>query len=412
MMRRARVVVGASGWPLILAITAILGTFTVVPLVLSFLDPSTPDNFMAVAGLSALASVGMVVGYKLPMFARTSLPQRPVDLQSFQWAARGIFLGYVVVLCVLAATANSIPLLGALMGAAIDEVSESREQFLKARSGWAISFVYLHAILAGSLVPYAIAGYFAHRLCGRFVALAGFLFGCVLFAEKAFFLKAIIPIGAVAWRRGRWAHILAMAAATTACLMLLAVITMRKMPGTVSGDQSLTPSEYFSSTHAAQMATSPTDFMLWRTIAVPLFTTADSLSTFSEVYGSRYFLGATSSLVAGISGQERVQFERSVFEFEWGQNATGTGSANSIFFIEAFVNFGIPGVVAFSIIAGACLGFLARSPDPALTALWPLYLFAIYCGGLIGTLFSNGFVAVAIVSLFVRCPKGVRGTGR
>ena len=175
MMRRARVTVGASDWPLILAITAILGTFTVVPLVLSFLDPSTPDSFMAVAGLSALASVGMVVGYKLPMFARTSLPQRPVDLQSFQWAVRGIFLGYVVVLCVLAATARSIPLLGALMGAAIDEVSESREQFLKARSGWAISFVYLHAILAGSLVPYAIAGYFAHRLRGRFVALAGFL---------------------------------------------------------------------------------------------------------------------------------------------------------------------------------------------------------------------------------------------
>jgi hypothetical protein len=107
-----------------------------------------------------------------------------------------------------------------------------------------------------------------------------------------------------------------------------------------------------------------------------------------------------------------VQFERAVFEFEWSQNATGTGSSNSIFFIEAFVNFGILGVVAFSIIAGAWLGFLARSPDPALVALWPLYLFAIYCGGLIGTLFSNGFVAVAILSLFVRCPKGARGTGR
>lgn len=411
MMRSTSLTVGTSGVPLILAITAILGTFTVIPLALRLFDPSTPDSFMAVAGLSALAAAGIVIGYRLPIFLRTSSLQRPVDLGSFQRVARGILLAYVVVLCVLTATADSIPLLRAIWGAASDEVSESREQFLKARSGWAISFVYLHATLASSLVPYAIAGFFAHRVNGRWVALAGFFFGCILFVEKGFFLKAIIPISAVAWRRGRLAHILAIAVATVACIMFLAVISMREMRGAATGGLSVAPIEYFSSAHAEEATASPVDFVLWRAVAVPLFTTVDSLSTFSAVYGSRYFLGATSSLVAGLSGQERVLFERAVFEFEWGQNATGTGSANSCFFIEAFVNFGIPGVVGFSIIAGAWLGFLARSKDPALAALWPLYLFAIYCGGLIGTMFSNGFVAVVIVSLFVRCPKRVGAVG-
>ena len=412
MINRIGSAVDASRWPLLWAVMAVFGTFTVTPLVLCFFDPNMPAGFLDVAGLSTLASGGIVIGYSILPTARVSVLRRPVNVQVFSRVALGIFVMYALLLFVLAATANVIPLFGAVMGAGIDEVSESREQFLKARTGWAIVFVYAHAVLAGSLVPYAIAGSLTYRFRGRIAAIAGFFFGCVLFAEKAFFLKAIIPIAVVAWRRGRRIVILAIFAASITSLMILAVITTRNISDSSTDSETATPSRYFSSAYSANVLGSPTEYMVWRAISVPIFTAVDSLSTFSAVYESRHFLGATSSLVAGVSGQQHVSFERAVFEFEWGQNATGTGSSNTVFFIEAFVNFGIPGVVVFSIMAGALLRFLACSPDPALAALWPLYLFAIYCGGLIGTLLSNGFIAVALVSLVVRCSKGPRGTSR
>jgi hypothetical protein len=404
--------VGAAVWPLMWAIIAMFGTFTAIPIVLCVADPGMPSGFAEVAGLAALASAGMVVGYSLSPSGRGGLLRRPVEPRSFRRVTIGIFLAYALVLSILAATAPSIPLFGAVSGAVAEEVAESRERFLKARSGWATVFVYVHALLAGSIVPYAIAGILAYRLRGRMAAICGFFFGCVLFAEKAFFLKTVIPIAAVEWRRGRRSIVVAVGAVAIASVMTLGIITTRNMSEARSEGGGLVLSEYFSSAHVAEVASSTTEYMAWRAIAVPIFTAVDSLSTFRENHGSQHFLGATSSLISGVFGQERIWFERSVFDYQWGQNATGTGSSNTVFFIEAFVNFGIPGVVIFSIVAGACLAFFARSVDPALAALWPLYLFAIYCGGLIGTLLSNGFVAVAIVSLFVRCPRGSRGTGR
>ena len=401
----------ASLWPLMWAIILVFGTFTVIPVGLCLTDPGMPPGFAEVAGLAALATVGMVVGYSLLPTGRGGLLQRPVKHRSSRRVAIGIFIAYALVLSVLAATAPSIPLLGAVVGGGAGDISESREQFLKARSGWVTAFVYAHALLAGSLVPYAIAGALTYRLRGRLVAICAFFFGCLLFAEKAFFLKAVIPIATVEWRRGRRAIIFAIGVVTIACLMALAIITMRNTSEARLESGSWTLSEYFSSAHVAGASSSPTEYMAWRALAVPIFTAVDSLSTFRETYGAQHFLGATSSFVSGVSGQEHIWFERSVFEFQWGQNATGTGSSNTVFFIEAFVNFGIPGVVIFSIFAGACLAFFARSADPALAALWPLFLFAIYCGGMIGTLLSNGFVVVAIVTLCVRCPMGSRGMG-
>lgn len=398
-------------WPLIWAIILVFGTFTVIPVVLCLADPVTPQGFVEVAGLAALSTFWMVVGYSLLPSARRGLPQRPVEIRSLRRVADGTLLAYVVVLSVLAATAPSIPLLDAVNGGGAGDVSESREQFLKARTGWSTAFVYAHALLAGSLVPYAIAALLTYRLRGRMAAICVFFLGCLIFAEKAFFLKSIIPIGTVEWRRGRGGIVLAIGAVTIACLMALGVLTMRNTSEQSSESDSRPLNVYFSSAHVAEASSSTTEYMVWRALAVPIFTAVDSLSAFRQIYGAQHFLGSTSSFVSGVSGREHIQFERSVFEFQWRQNATGTGSSNTIYFIEAFVNFGIPGVTIFSIIAGACLAFLARSADPALAALWPLFLFAVYTGGLIGTLLSNGFVAVAILSLAVRCSRGSRGTG-
>ncbi|HEV2990119.1 MAG TPA: O-antigen polysaccharide polymerase Wzy, partial [Candidatus Angelobacter sp.] len=113
-------------------------------------------------------------------------------------------------------------------------------------------------------------------------------------------------------------------------------------------------------------------------------------------------MGATSTLLAHVSGRERVLFERSVFAAQWGQNETGTGSANSVYITEAYVNFGYAGVVIFSLMIGSILRLFAKSRDPAFQSLWILFCLNIYFAGLIGTLFSNGFVLLLFFSVFIK----------
>jgi hypothetical protein len=140
----------------------------------------------------------------------------------------------------------------------------------------------------------------------------------------------------------------------------------------------------------------------WRTLAVPVITAADALRVFDVDYGGRLLKGATSSVIAAVSGQERVLFERDVFASEWGQNETETGSANSVFLTEAFVNFGWAGVVGFAVAVGLLFRVFARSRDEALRSLWMIFAYALYCAPMIGTLLSNGYALVLGLSMLVR----------
>lgn len=140
------------------------------------------------------------------------------------------------------------------------------------------------------------------------------------------------------------------------------------------------------------------NFLMWRALAVPVFTSADALECFVVKLDSVHLMGATSSLTAALFGLERVNFERLVFEYQWGQTETGTGSANAVFFIDAYINFGWPGVVFFSAIVGVLFRMIAKSSDQALQAVWPLFAFGLYVSGLVGNLFSSGFLLVFLLS--------------
>jgi hypothetical protein len=135
-------------------------------------------------------------------------------------------------------------------------------------------------------------------------------------------------------------------------------------------------------------------------------TAADALRVFDEEYGGRPLLGASSSLLAGLFGLERVNVEREIFAFQWGQNETETGNANSVYLTEAFLNFRWAGVVVFSLVVGLVLRLFARSRDEALRSLWPLFCFTIFVAPLTGTLFSNGFLVVIALSLVVALQDG------
>ena len=79
-----------------------------------------------------------------------------------------------------------------------------------------------------------------------------------------------------------------------------------------------------------------------------------------------------------------------------------TGSSNSVYFTEAFVNFGWIGLLVFGYVVGLLMRLFAMSRDEAFRALWPLFALGIYTSGLIGLLLSNGFVLLFALALFVK----------
>jgi hypothetical protein len=152
---------------------------------------------------------------------------------------------------------------------------------------------------------------------------------------------------------------------------------------------------FFKTTYKAS---GPFNFVVWRGVAVPIFTAADTLRVFAERLGGEPFWGATSSLIAAIFSLDRVELEKYVFEYQFGLNELA--NSNAVFFTEAFANFYWYGVVLFSMFVGQSLRWFRMSSDIAFKALWTIYCFTLYTGGLIGTLLSNGYSLIFFLALF------------
>jgi hypothetical protein len=350
--------------------------------------------FLQLGTVSAVGALAVVGGSRLGFGDRFLGRQRvEIGFETFLAAIWGSFLLFVIVACV---TADRIPAVAALQGVDPDTLSVLRERFLKAREGWQASFVYVNALLAGALVPYSLVAMLLRRHRYRWVFFGLFLVYCVSFVEKAFFLRAAIPLLYVVVQR-RISSAIRPAAIVAGAVGLLALVTV--LSGASQRADDAGDGDFFSTAFSAG-GTLP--FLAWRAVAVPVVTAADTLRVFEETYEGRPLRGASSSLLAGLLGLERVAVERDVFTAQWGQTETETGSSNSVYLTEAFLNFGYPGVVVFSVLIGIILRLFAKSDDEALRSLWMLFCFGAFVAPLTATLFSNGFAAVIALSLLVR----------
>ncbi|WP_176062230.1 hypothetical protein [Anaeromyxobacter diazotrophicus] len=379
--------------------SAIALAYVVVPLAV-YLAGLENEYFLQLAKLGAVGAACVLIGTRLPFFDRLNRSEdqkRVLGMEPFLAAVWGGFLVFVVLVCV---TAERIPFVAALQGADRETISTLREQFLKAREGWQASFVYVNAALAGALVPYSLALLLLHRHRFRWLFFGFFLVYCISFVEKSFFLRAAIPLLYLTVQR-RIASLIRPGLVLAGGLALLLLVTVASGIGTSDSDRG--GDEYFSATYIPE---GPLGMLGWRAVAIPVITAADALRVFEQEYSSTLLMGATSSLLAGTFGLERVKFERDVFAAQWGQNETETGSANSVFLTEAFVNFGWVGAVVFSLFVGVLFRIFARSQDEALRALWMIFAYALYAAPLIGILFSNGYALVLLLSMQFRCEPG------
>lgn len=288
------------------------------------------------------------------------------------------FLAFGFFALVTIVSASSIPIMEAMRGASAEEIALSREEFLKARFGWASALPYLNAMLTGSLLPYALALALLHRYRGAALVLVVFFAYSMIFMEKAFFLRIVLPMMALIVVSGsRSIRLSWIVAAAFALLMANIAMSGFSSSGGLLG------------------------FLFFRALEVPPITVLDSLDYWLQRYRGDYFSGSTSTFLSTFLGMDRIPFEREVFEYQFGAFETGTASSNSAFFVEAYVNFGYAGVIALSAGLGALIGHIGRSSDQALRCLTPLILYTVFVGGLLGLLISNGLMITLMASAWV-----------
>lgn len=286
--------------------------------------------------------------------------------------------------------------MSAFSGVSPEDLSQERGDFLKGREGGAIALLYLSSILTNTIVPYSIVILYIIRSRYRHIFAFAFFLFCISFLQKALFLNLILPLAAYFAFSNRYSTRTYIFLATGSLLVLI-VATFLAMGGDgvvatrASGD-------YFSATY---VALSPLDYLIWRAFSVPVFTAVDTLLVHQNWLGDRPLLGATSNLLAAISGVERINLERLVFEYQFG-SWNEIANANAVFLVDAYVNFSWIGVIVFGVSTGIIFRWFRISQDVAFKALWPLFAFVIFSGPLIGMLLSNGFLYMLFHALFIR----------
>jgi hypothetical protein len=351
------------------------------------------DGYLKLSVISVVAVVAILIGFLGRKNSSSDTARITISMEMFTVI---VWVPFLITIIMIVATAPAIPLLTAIRGGSPDLIALQREEFLKSREGIEAIFVYLNALFTGALIPYSIALMFINKFKWRWFLTVLFLFYAISFVEKAFFLKIILPLlylfgtGSVKSRFGPKTTLVVAAA----ILLLVTTLSGSGASVAVGGGSA----DFFSADYAPS---SPLMHIIWRSFAVPVFTAADSLSAFEIYFHGHPFYGATSSFLAPLFGMERIPFERIVFEYQWGQNETGTGSSNSVYIIEAFVNFGWYGVIFFSLFVGRSLRWFANSKDEAFRAIWPLYIMGLYSAGLVGQLLSNGFIVILLLGFFI-----------
>lgn len=349
-------------------------------------------HYLDVALLAALSATIVLLFSKIRF---SSSPIRIVKIVVDE--TRFLFWVYAVFFSLalyIVFSAPGIPLLAWFGGADIEALVLLREEFLKARTGGEAILPYLNSLFTGALIPYTLAYMFIRRHSWRWMIFGLFLVYCVIFIEKVYFLKAVVPLFFVMFLSSNvksW-KLFALIAVSGALVYGLGIVS-----GFGSGEATIEGDGYFSNTHRPSGAAS---YLLWRAISVPAYTAADSLSYFFGELRGEPLLGATTGVFSSLFGLERIWFERDVFAYQWGQTETGTGSSNAVYFIDAFVNFGVAGVVVTSALIGMIFRYIKFSDDLPLQAVWPLLAFGLYVSGFIGNLASGGFLIVLLFSVF------------
>lgn len=347
-------------------------------------------GFLALVTLCSVSFMQLGFRFKIEKIVYS----RKIKKINFNWNLL-FFLVWVffpVYLYLVYSTAESIPLLDALHGASDNESSLSRGAFLKGRQGWESAFQYISAFFTYTILPLVSAKCFFDRRRWRYIFLIICLVYCVSFLQKALFLNILLPaiFASFAGRKFKAKYFFIFCGLIFLVLFSLVWATSSDLGGEGSG------AGYFT---AQYLPVSALDYFLWRAFAVPVFTAQDMLIVFFNQFQSMPLLGASSTLISGIFGMEKINIERYVFEYQFG-SWNEIANSNAFFAVDLYVNFLWLGVAIFSLLIGMFFRLLSKNRDPAIGVQGFLLGWYLFSAPLLGLMIGNGYIVfVAMVVL-------------
>lgn len=373
-------------WLLIVGIALL---YVLLPTIFSILYVNDP-YLNKLALLALLAISGMLVGSRI-LRGDDSLSAKNSSLAPIKRANNWfvlINLGiFSLIYIVLIVTADSIPIISALMGADAISLSDERGAFLKQRSGILEIMIYVFSIYVSSVIPFCVVLLFEIRSKLR-VPVALFIgWVSISFLVKSMFLNLAIPLLVYAAVRR---EITNRAFMTTSLALVIGLMGMIGLAGYNEESNSSGPLDVESYLSTAYGANSSIDFLVWRAVVIPLVSSRDTLAVHEQQFSGRLLGGATSGTIATLTGVDRVNMERLVFEHQYG-GWSDIGNTNATFIVDAFINFGYLGVFFYGVLASISIKTLSLSKSLAMASMAPLLAFFLIGTSLVGAVLSNGF---------------------
>lgn len=327
-----------------------------------------------------------------------------IDFHLLSLATIAAFAFVCVAACL---TTDHVPLLSALSGASAPDLAAYRNEFLRGRTGSGQILNYAFAILSQSFMPLAITYAFWIRAGWRWIALAVFVLGASLTLSKAAMLLVVAPLIALFLMQARWRP-----AVATFVGFLASIAVMYVLASGVIGAWKSKATGRPIAVHQVEMpSTPPPEYNAFasdnpvllvanRVVWIPYATAIDWFRYHKEVLGRKYVLGRSISPVAFLMGKNRLYLEREIATFEWGVDVGNT--SNAVFFADAWLNWGLLGVVIYSIFFALTIKIIAHTGYPPLMAASVMPIWIAGFSALPPVYFSGGLGFLLILALVCR----------
>ncbi|ASE62441.2 oligosaccharide repeat unit polymerase [Chryseobacterium indologenes] len=357
-----------------------------------FMGSSVDKNISeTLGGITLLSVFGFLMSFFINFFPNHKQKYLVINGDTF---SKCIFIIYILVVLLIIATAGELPILASLRGASQEDLFGLREGFLKDRKGFEIIFSYLITIIDSTFFPFVIVRAFFYKKKSRFLYLLVFVLYSISFLEKGYFLKIAIPVFFFLYYKSKNKKTYLI----VSCGVILALISLMFLLSKFDAIDASRDEPFFSIYH---IPTTIFEAVVWRMVAVPVITAYQGLELFfSNEFHGEYLYGATSSLLSSIFGLERINFERALYQSQFG--GSETGNANQFYLIEAFINYGYLGVFLFSFLLGKMVKDMINTKNIAVICIIPLLFYNLFSSGLIGNLLSNGYLLFYLMVIYVR----------
>lgn len=371
--------------------------FTIVLLIFYVFAPisiyffANPDPlYLKTAALALVAALGIIAGKSIPTVAVQN-KARKIYINNKKFIS-SVFIFFSIFILITTITADTIPLISAFEGLSAEDLSNERGSFLKGREGFWIVLLYISSILTSTIIPYTTILAYKYKSIFSKTMTATFFIYSAIFLVKALFLSLLLPIISYAAEKNpkNFSKILLMI--SIAFFVLLFMIWISGF-GSLEIDIQQDKSTYFSTEY---IPTGVVDYFVYRTFSVPVFSVVDTLHVHQTQFGGNLLLGNTSSFLSQILGNEKINIERYVAEYQYG-GWNDFANSNVVFFVDGYVNFGWLGVLFFGVIVGRIYKVFMKSEDVAFRALSLLFSYQLFASPLIQMLLSNGWLALIII---------------